>query len=150
MAYYERQRERDKLHNKMMQQLENEKIDKYIERQARRWIEEDRNKQVLGLIDGKPTFMGGIKIMTPEFSAVMIYDEETAKYRSGDINQAVRDRYNELKALEPIPGEGIYCYMKRTKLEDMKPSDKLALNAFNKLADDFFNNTNNNIDESHK
>ena len=77
--------ENDISKNIILQQIENDKIKRGIEKEAKRWIEEDKNGYI------------GIRIMYPFISHITIYHSETAKYKNTDIRELVIIEYNKLK-----------------------------------------------------
>lgn len=95
-SYYQMIQEREKERSIMMQKLENEKIERGIKNEAQRWLNEYKNAPTIKI--GETEFKNCIHIMRPFISAIMIYDEETAKYKGSDIRKLVSEEYQRLRA----------------------------------------------------
>lgn len=96
-SYYQMIQEREKERSVMMQKLENEKIERGIKREAERWLFEYNNAPTIKM--GETEFKNCIHIMRPFISAIMIYDEETAKYKGCNIQKLVSEEYQRLHSL---------------------------------------------------
>ena len=96
-SYYQMIQEREKERSIMMQNLENEKIERGIINEAQRWLNEYNNAQTIKI--GDTEFKNCIHIMRPFICAIMIYDEETAKYKGCNIQKLVSEEYQRLRSL---------------------------------------------------
>ena len=74
---------RDKDNSIKMQEIENNRFEKSIKLEARRWLYEYNNAIELEINGVK--FKNCIHIINPFIFATMIYDEETAKYKNTNI-----------------------------------------------------------------
>lgn len=96
-SYYQMIQEREKERSIMMQKLENEKIERGIKNEAQRWLNEHNNAPIVGAKGHE--FRNCIHIMRPFISAIIIYDEETAKYKGCNIQKLVSEEYQRLRSL---------------------------------------------------
>ena len=96
-SYYSMIQEREKEKSIMFQKLENEKIERGIKSEAQRWLNNYNNASSIKI--GNNEFKNCIHIMRPFISAIMIYDEETAKYKDCDIRKLVSEEYQRLRSL---------------------------------------------------
>ena len=97
-SYYQMIQEREKERSIMMQKLENEKIERGIKREAERWLNEDKYATTIK-IGNEIIEVPRINIMRPFITAILIYDEETAKYKGCNIQKLVSEEYQRLRSL---------------------------------------------------
>jgi hypothetical protein len=96
-SYYQMIQKREKERSIMMQKLENEKIERGIKNEAQRWLNEYNNAQTIKI--GDTEFKNCIHIMRPFIYAIIIHDEETAKYKGCNIQKLVSEEYQRLRSL---------------------------------------------------
>lgn len=96
-SYCQMIQEREKECSIIMQKLENEKIERGIKNEAQRWLNEYNNAHIIGAKGYE--FRNCIHIMRPFVSVIMIYDEETAKYKGCNIQKLVSEEYQRLRSL---------------------------------------------------
>jgi hypothetical protein len=96
-TYYQLIQKRDKENSIRMQKLEDQKIERGIKQEALRWLNEYNNSPTIKI--GDKEFKNCIHLMNPFIHAIMIYDEETSKYKNSDIHKLVQEEYQRLQSI---------------------------------------------------
>ena len=91
------EKERERNHAIMLQKIENDKIERGILNEAMRWLNEYHNAPEL-IIDGK-SYKNYIFIMRSFIKSIIIYDNDTAKYKDCDLRSLVVEEFEKLRSL---------------------------------------------------
>ena len=91
------EKERERNHAIMLQKIENDKIERGILNEAMRWLNEYDNTPE-HIIDGK-SYKNYIFSMQPFIKSIIIYNNDTAKYKDCDIRSLVVEEFEKLRSL---------------------------------------------------
>ena len=103
---YEEIEKREKERSVLLQKVEDEKIERGIKNEALRLLREYNDAPVIKIGDRENKIY--LPVMNPFIHAIIIYDEETSKYKGKNIKQLVNEEYQRLKQEQEINNATTY------------------------------------------